>query len=225
MWRRLWQAPVWTLPQQEKILLQLVVMNHSLACWFSPCAFLTTGTLPMYRIKISCLFLMSFCKHLQLLFTSLDHLHFWPLHSSLLRINLYPQTYCLSFDLGIGIFLPPASLGLKQPNRKESDSFHCGGCIDIQLGFALTHFWDMLWRVYEFKASWWPLLIAWSSLHACSLHVILTDDTWQSPVTTCFDLWAAGPWLSQQPTQGIHGVDLLRKLVLSRENDEWGCKN
>lgn len=52
-----------------------------------------------------------------------------------------------------------------------------------------------------------------------------TDNTGQSPVATCSDRWVAGPWLSQQPTQGAHRADLLRKPVLSGENAEWGGKN
>ena len=60
---------------------------------------------------------------------------------------------------------------------------------------------------------------------SAELPALRADSARQSPKATCSDHWAAGPWLSQQPAQGVHRVDPLRKHVLSGENDEWGCKN
>ena len=65
----------------------------------------------------------------------------------------------------------------------------------------------------------------WPPAHGMELLAVLTDNTQQSPVVTCSDYWAAGRWLSQQAAQGVRTVDLPRKLMMSGENHEWGCKN
>lgn len=193
--------------------------NRGLACGLSPRAFVPTITLLIYRIKDSLLFLDEL---LETSIASLLILSGLPIFSpsKFPSQNLrWARKHQLFFELGIRIFPPSASLSLKHQSANK--------WILSVVEAVLTSSWALPSDIsgtcckgtMGSRNSLWPLLTAWSSM---SYGLITLG---RAPGATCSDHWAAAPWLSQQPAQHIHRVDLLRKLVLNRENDEQAGKN
>lgn len=158
-WRRSWQVWIWTWPQAEHICFHsLSCMNCELACWLSPRAFFITVTLLIYRIKDTLFFLdVLLDTSIPLVAHVIGRSPSFPFKVPFLESTLSPQTYQLSFDLGIGVLSTRLSLKHQSP----------GKWILSMVEAVLTSIWALTSAIsgtccegsVGMRSSLWPLLM------------------------------------------------------------------